>query len=93
MKVRNLMMTAIFLVAVGGSFALKATTNPPIIASFQFNANGTILCLNGSPVQPECGTTWTGPACTAFYMGTYHNSFVGVNGGPNACKLPLFQPF
>ena len=86
-------MTAIFFVAVVSSFALKAGSNPPLIASFKFNANGTILCIGGSTLQPECGTTWTGPACTINYMGTSHNAFLGASVGPNACKLPLFQPF
>jgi hypothetical protein len=71
------------------SFALKATTKPPVIGSFKFNSNGTILCLANAQVDEDCSPSGTGPACTMYYLGTYNNVFAGVG----TCVIPLFHQF
>ncbi|PTT02684.1 hypothetical protein DBR11_04175 [Pedobacter sp. HMWF019] len=89
MKLRNLLMAGVLMIAVTMSLALNATNKPPIIGSFQYNASGHILCMANAQVDADCSTVGTGPACTMFYLGTYNQEFVGVG----TCVVPLFHQF
>jgi len=91
MKFINLLMTVVLLTGIVLSFSLKASNTIPLQGTFEFNANGTILCMYGQTAEPECNMGWNGPACTINYMGAAHKAYAGR--GQYACMHPLFQPF
>jgi len=59
MKLRNLLMTAVFILTVAVSVVSKAMVRR--VSCFQLVSN---QCVGGSTLQSNCSVLNTGPACT-----------------------------
>lgn len=90
MKLRNVLMTAVFLLAIGASFTTKSKSKFALKSTINIGSATTPICwivndLNG------CETYYTGPVCTTYWVGVLKPMFeYPIPAGP-ICVTPLRQ--
>ena len=87
MKLRNLLMTAVFLLAVSASFASRVKGTG--VEAFRLVTGG---CIGGITVQDNCSISGNGPNCTIWAGGNYYD--IAYYFGPEyiPCMARLRQP-
>jgi hypothetical protein len=92
MKLRNLLMTAVFVLAVSASFAFKAKSSFAYNYSVIVGQTGPPQCWPVSGGANSCETYYTGPQCTAYTWGATRLMYeYPIPAGP-LCVTPLRQP-
>lgn len=85
MKFRNLLMTAVFLLAVSSTFAIKARGKGYVYISYKL---GGICYVANAYTEPiNCDASYTGAQCT--YLGQPAWVYDLVGAPPPTCTIPL----
>lgn len=85
-------MTAVFLTAIGSSFAFKVAKGPYPGYSVNIGNATTVICTI-RPVNTGCETFYTGPQCTANLGASGIKPIWEVSLSGPSCVTPLRQFF
>nr|WP_068891207.1 DUF6520 family protein [Pedobacter panaciterrae] len=90
MNLRNFLMMAVFLLAVGTSFAMKANSKRAPYFSANIGTATDPICYYYWDTTP-CETFYTGPQCTVSFSGVLKPMYERpIPAGPS-CVTPLRQ--
>lgn len=90
MKLRNLMMTAAFILAVSASFAFKTKSNFAYNTTVDIGTAQSPLCMAVTGFN-DCEKIYTGPQCTVYAYGATRLMYeYPIPAGP-VCVTPLRQ--
>lgn len=83
-------MTAVFLLAVGGSFVINAKAKRAVYYSLNVGTETDPVCWLASN-STSCETFYTGPQCSAYFLGDLKPMYERpIPAGPS-CVTPLRQ--